>query len=100
MMNNTIPQDESNGRTANGKFAVGNKLAKGNPYAKKVGILRAELLSAVTIEDIRAVIAKLIEKAKGGDLAAIKEVFDRTLGKPVETDLIERLDELEAALAD
>jgi 5-hydroxyisourate hydrolase-like protein (transthyretin family) len=41
------------------------------------------MLDAVTAEDIRAVVAKLIEQAKAGDLAAIREVLDRTLGKPL-----------------
>ena len=31
---------------------------------------------------MRAIAAKLVEMAKGGDLRAMKEVLDRTLGKP------------------
>ena len=32
---------------------------------------------------MKAIVAKLVEMAKGGDLRAMKEVLDRTLGKPV-----------------
>ena len=42
---------------------------------------------------------RLVELAKGGDVRAIKEVFDRTLGRPQEPDFIERLEAIEAALA-
>jgi hypothetical protein len=38
------------------------------------------LLECVSDEDFRAVIAKLVELAKGGDLSAIKELFDRVIG--------------------
>lgn len=34
-------------------------------------------------EDIEAVVRKLIEKAKEGNMIAIKEVLDRLLGKPM-----------------
>jgi hypothetical protein len=40
-------------------------------------------LDAVTADDLRAIVAKLVTMAKGGDLAAIREVLDRTLGKPL-----------------
>lgn len=42
----------------------------------------------------------LIELAKGGGVRTIKEVLDRTLGKPQEGDFIERLDALDATLAE
>jgi hypothetical protein len=45
-----------------------------------------------------AIARKLIDMAKGGDVAAIRELLTRTLGRPIEADLIERLERLEAAL--
>ena len=39
------------------------------------------LLEAVTPDDLKAVVVKLIELAKGGDLAAMKMLLDRTCGK-------------------
>jgi hypothetical protein len=53
----------------------------------------------MTEEDIRAVARALVERAKTGDVAAVREVFDRTIGKPQETDLLDRIETLEAAMA-
>ena len=72
----------SNGRGAGGRFAVGNAGGPGNPHGRRVAQLRAALLDAVTDDDLQAIVAKLVEMAKGGDLRAMKEVLDRTLGKP------------------
>ena len=52
----------------------------------------------MTEDDMRAVAAKLVQMARGGNLPAIKELLERTLGKPVEADFMERLDELEKHL--
>lgn len=70
------------GRDTRGRFLRGNRFARGNPIARKMAILRTTLLEAVTEDDLRAVVAKLIERAKAGDIAAVKELLDRTLGRP------------------
>lgn len=70
-----------NGRLNNGRFEIGNGGGPGNPFASQVGKLRSVLLEAVTADDMRAVVVKLIELAKGGDLAAMKLLLDRTCGK-------------------
>jgi hypothetical protein len=74
---------------------VGNRGGPGNPHARRVGELRSALLEAVTPADLKAVVRALIKKAKGGDVPAAREVIERTLGKPLEADLLERLDLLE-----
>ena len=89
----------ADGRDSQGRFAPGNPGGPGNPHAAQVSRLRSALLAAVSEEDIRAVTEKLIELAKAGDVRAIKEVFDRTLGKPQEADFIERIEQLEELLA-
>ena len=61
--------------------------------------LRAAMLAAVSEQDMTAIIAKLVQLAKDGDVRAIKELLDRTLGKPVEADLLERLSALEIRAA-
>jgi hypothetical protein len=71
----------SNGRGAAGRFAAGNPGGPGNPHARRVAAMRAILLEAVTDDDLRAIVAKLVAMAKDGDLAAIRELLDRTLGK-------------------
>ncbi|HRQ74280.1 MAG TPA: hypothetical protein PLU35_14755 [Phycisphaerales bacterium] len=88
-----------NGRDGRGRFAAGNPGGPGNPYAKRVGELRAALVEAVSAEDVRAIVGKLVEEAKAGDVRAIRELLDRTLGRPVEADLIERIEALEAVAA-
>jgi len=85
-----------NGRAGNGRFAAGNRLAKGNPFAKRVAELRAALFDAVTPDDIRAVVQMLVSNAKAGDVASIKELLQRLLGPSQPDDLLERLESLES----
>ena len=87
-----------NGRDESGRFTPGNPGGPGNPHAAQVGRLRSALLDAVTLEDMRAVALALVEKAKAGDIAAARVLFDRVLGKPVEADLIARLEAIEEAV--
>ena len=89
---------EHNGQDVRGRFLRGNKLGKGNPLAGKAAKIRAVLLQKLTERDARAIADKLIEKAKGGDLAAVRELLDRTVGKPTQTELLERIERLEATL--
>lgn len=84
----------SNGRTAGGRFAPGNREGRGNPLAGRAARIRAKLLKTKPA-DIDLIIAKLVEKAKGGDLASIHEFLNRTIGKPVQSELLERIEELE-----
>ncbi len=46
-------------------------------------------MSAVTDEDLVEVAQSLIKRAKGGDVAAIKELLDRLLGKAKATVAVE-----------
>ena len=89
-----------NGRGAGGRFGPGNRCARGNPHARRVARLRAELLRAVTPQDLRDVVAALLARAKAGEVAAVKELLQRLLGPPVELDLLERIEALEQRLAD
>ena len=67
----------------------------GNPHARRVARLRAELLRAVQPKDVREVVNALLGQAKTGDVAATKELLQRLLGPPIELDLLERLEALE-----
>ena len=82
MIDYPSPADD-NGRSHNGQFAAGNSIGKGNPHHKSVAKLRSALLESVTADDMKAVVGKLVTMAKDGDLAAIRELFDRLLGKPM-----------------
>ncbi len=74
----------SNGRDGHGRFAQGNPGGPGNPHAAAVGRWRTALAHTVTEDDLRAVIAKLVERAKAGERWAVCELLDRCLGKPVQ----------------
>ena len=83
-------------RDEHGRFLPGTTPGPGNPYAKRVGQLRSALLNAVSEDDMREIIEALVAKARKGDIAAARTLFDRVLGKSVESDLIERIERLEA----
>jgi len=87
-----------NGRDPAGRFAPGNAGGPGNPHAKQVGALRSAMLRAVTEEDMEAILGKLVTLARSGNVPAAKEVLDRCLGRHLEADLLERLEQLEAVL--
>ena len=89
---------DPNGRGPDGRFTPGNKAATGNPYAKKVSRLRAALIGAVKPADIDKIIKVLIREAKTGDVSSIRELLDRVLGKPTQTDVLERIERLEQQL--
>ena len=91
----TTARNGDSDRARNGRFLPNNKAAKGNPHAKRVGQLRSVMLRTITVADMRAVVRKLVESAKGGDVAASKLLFDRCLGRPDALDVLLRLDELE-----
>lgn len=88
-----------NGRDIAGRFQPGNPGGPGNPHAKRVAALRTATLEVVSDEDMRAIVGKLVDLAKAGNVPAAREVLDRCLGKILEPDLLERLSMLEEQLA-
>jgi hypothetical protein len=78
-----------------GRFGPGNAGGPGNPYTAQVGRLRAALMEAVTEDDLRAVVKALVERAKAGDVAAARLLLERVLGRPLEADILERIEALE-----
>src|SRR3954468_11494102 len=74
----------SNGRpghTPDGKFARGNKLASGNPVAKRMYELRRALLDAADAGTVQRVARKMGELAAGGDVAAARLYLEYTVGR-------------------
>ncbi len=71
-----------NGRDVRGRFTAGNREARGNPHARRVGELRSAMLDAVTANDLAEIVQAMITKAKSGDVVAAREILDRCLGKP------------------
>jgi len=81
-----------------GRFLPGNGGGPGNPHAARVAELRSALLGAVTPGDLAAIARSLVQAARSGDVAAAKLVFERVLGRPLEADILDRLEALEQAL--
>lgn len=88
----------SNGRDSSGRFTKGNAGGPGNPLGGQIARLRAALIAAVSEDDMRAVVSKLVEKAQACDTAAAKLLLERYLGRPIEHDIIERLEAMESVL--
>ena len=78
------------GRGKDGKFLPGNKLSRGNPFARRVIAWRRAFIRAVPLPDLVEVVQMLIESAKKGESWAVREVLNRCLGRaepPVEADM-------------
>jgi hypothetical protein len=82
---NGVRESSDSCRDASGRFTKGNPGGPGNPFARQVAALRREALAAVTPEDVRAIMAKLVELARAGDVPAAKLVLAYTVGKPAPT---------------
>jgi len=98
-MNDSPSTNGDNGRQAGGRFAQGNAGGPGNPHAKRVAKLRTALFKAVSPDDLKAVVAALLKSAKGGDVAAARELLQRLLGPPEALDFVERLEGMEQKIA-
>jgi hypothetical protein len=82
----TAEPAEANGRRHDGKFGPGNSFGRGNPTAKHAQRLRQLFVTAVTEDDIKAIVVKLVELAKDGDIQAANLLLTRALGKPSTAD--------------
>lgn len=69
-------------RDSQGRFLPGCRPGPGNPFSRQANTLRAELYKAVTVDDFKAIAAKLVELARAGEKWAIKELLDRLIGRP------------------
>jgi hypothetical protein len=77
---------------ARGRFTAGNKAGRGNPHHRHVAELRAKMLERVTTDDVAAVVEALVNKAKAGDTAATKLLFDRVFGRIADHDAVAAAD--------
>ena len=66
---------------SNGRFQPGNQAAVG--HSSRSQKLRCVMLEAITEDDVRAVVTKLVALAKDGDLKASALLLDRVCGKVV-----------------
>ena len=82
-------------RDPKGRWQPGNRAGRGNPLAKQVQAIRVALVSAISVEDIQAVVQALLKNPKNGNVVAAKIIFERTAGPGAALDFDLRLTELE-----
>ena len=74
----------SNGRDSRGRFTQGNPGGPGNPNFRRIAEYRASIARACSPEDLEAVIQKLVEQAREGNIPAARVLLDRVVGRPRE----------------
>jgi hypothetical protein len=90
LMSESPPANGANGvRDAPGRSRQENSGWPGSPFATKVARIRASFLNSVSEDDIRAIVGKMVELAKGGNLAVAREILQRTIGNVDPLDLTE-----------
>ena len=77
-----IQETGATGRESNGRYVKGNRGGPGNPFARQVAAFRVCLINCVTQDDFKAIVYRLVERAKCGNLQAIKLLFSYMLGTP------------------
>ena len=93
-------QPVSDGRSiVTGQFIPGNQCA-GERDPRKAASFRAKLFKAVSPSDFRQIIAALVERAKSGDMAAIKLCLQYLCGNAADVELHQRLLVLETVLTE
>jgi len=76
--------DPKPGHDGRGRFTHGNPGGPGNPYNRQVAALRKQLLDAMTPAVFQQAAEALVIQACSGNVAALKLLFQYTLGKPLE----------------
>ena len=70
------------GRAANGRFGLGNQFARGNPFNRRLAVLRAEAVAEISSGELRQLMRKLYRFAVEGDMAAATLILAYLIGKP------------------
>jgi hypothetical protein len=78
------PKPAAEGRGPAGRFAVGNRFAKGNPHARRMAALRQAFLSVATEERMKALGEKLYAEAVRGDWQAARLFLLFVVGRPAD----------------
>ncbi len=76
------PPVDNGDRDSRGRFVRGNHGGPGNPHARRSAALRQAMLEVVTVDDLKAIMRELIERARLGDVAAARLVLAYAVGKP------------------
>jgi hypothetical protein len=94
-MNSHAWDGAANGRSESGRFVRGNRESVGHRPNRRAAELKAMLMAAASPDDLRAILLKLAEMAKGGDVQAARVYLDHVVGRPVQAVQVEmEVDEL------
>jgi hypothetical protein len=95
--NTTAPPSAKggNGRDERGRFARGNPGGPGNPFARQAAALRQAVYAVVKPEVVQQLMEMLVQRALGGDLAALKLLLLYAVGRPTEAVNPDTLDQEE-----
>jgi len=90
----TLPATPA-GRDARGRFAPGNTLGRGNPFAGRVAAMRAALFEEIDETHFRTLVRGLVQMARDKNLAAMRLILLYLVGKPADVANPYDLDPLE-----
>lgn len=96
-MSETPSTPSYDGRNPDGTFSRGNRAGRGSSVGRKAAKFRTALFASVKAADFREIAQRLLQEAKSGESWAIKLVLEYLVGPPVPADVLERLENLEAA---
>jgi hypothetical protein len=88
-------------RDKRGRFAPGNKIARGNlGQGHLMTRFRTKFFAAITDRDFAAVCRTLLDAAKSGQNWAAKLFLDYAIGPPRDFEVEQRLDRMEKLLSE
>jgi len=88
-------------RDQSGRFATGNRAAAGRRRpSDAIARAREAVVNAASPADLVAIVESLVDQAKSGNVGAAREILNRVLGPPLPYDIVERIEQLEARLAE
>jgi hypothetical protein len=79
-------------RDSQGRFTEHNAGGPGNPHARHCARMLEMFRNSITDEEMYALCRVLFERASGGDMAALKMVWQYKLGKPLPAPHPDRID--------
>ncbi len=94
-MTSPSPNGTNGQRDTRGRFGPRNSGGPGNPYSKRTAELRAAMYAAIKPQDVAEIVTALIREAKKGNIQAAKEILERSVGRAIEAEVLERIHELE-----
>jgi hypothetical protein len=85
MSDDTQPwEGTATGRADRGLFARGNQISRGHQGNRRMSELRQSILSAASEDDVQAIIRKMAEMGRTGDVMAARVFLEYVVGKPVQ----------------